>query len=280
MSKISELFTFNVNDRSLNWKRIVSSQRCVYTNRKCYKTRKSNASISIGTCMVNYGKDNQHVMICPHRLLQNNQIFLDCIHLLKNHEPGNELHVVSEITIPGGNVDYFLVSTTSEREIVDFVGIELQTIDTTGTIWPEREETLYNLGISSKTPTDHKGFGMNWKMTAKTILVQLHHKIDTFQSINKHLVLVMQDCLLNYMKKEFDFSSIQPGVRMGDSMQFHAYGIRELNNTFKISLVQRISTDSRGISNLLGLKANPNLGLEELTKILQSKISESTLLQI
>lgn len=42
---------------------------------------------------------------------------------------------------------------------------------------------------------------MNWKMTAKTILVQLHHKIDTFESISKHLVLVVQDYLLDYMKR-------------------------------------------------------------------------------
>lgn len=63
-------------------------------------------------------------------------------------------------------------------------------------------------------------------------------------------------------------------------MHIHAYGIKELNNTYKISLTQRVSTDSNGISDLLGLKANQNLGLEELIKILQSKISEQTILKI
>ncbi len=66
------------------------------------------------------------------------QIFIDCLHLLTLHEPGNELHIVPEISIPGGNVDYFLVSVRN-KEIKDFVGIELQTLDTTGTIWPERQ---------------------------------------------------------------------------------------------------------------------------------------------
>ena len=43
-------------------------------------------------------------------------------------------------------------------------------------------------------------FGMNWKMTAKTILVQLHHKVDTFENLNRKLVLVLQQPLLDYMR--------------------------------------------------------------------------------
>lgn len=280
MSKVSELFTFNVSNTSLDWKKIVRIQQCPYTNKKCFKTRKSSPSVSIGTCMVKYGKNSRNVMICPHRLLQNNQIFLDCIHLLSYHEPGNELHILSEISIPGGNVDYFLVSTTCERKVVDFVGIELQTMDTTGSIWPDREQTLFDLGLTKAEPTNHKGFGINWKMTAKTILLQLHHKIDTFQAINKHLVLIIQDCLLDYMKREFDFSGIREGVSSGDSMHFHIYCIKEMDDAYKISLKERLSTDNKGIYNLLGMKADPNLELEELTKIIQSRISERTLLKI
>jgi hypothetical protein len=34
-------------------------------------------------------------------------------------------------------------------------------------------------------------------------LVQLHHKIRTFKGVNKHLVLVVQDRLLDYMRRNF-----------------------------------------------------------------------------
>lgn len=87
-----------------------------------------------------YGKESKDIIICPHRLLERGQIFLDCIHLLTLHEPGNELHVIPNIAIPGGNVDYFLVSARN-KEVRDFVGIELQTLDTTGTIWPDRQNS-------------------------------------------------------------------------------------------------------------------------------------------
>jgi len=86
----------------------------------------------IGTCTVNYGKENRPIIICPHRLLERRQIFTDCIHLLTLHEPGNEFHIVP-VSIPGGSVDYFLASA-HRRKVKDFVGIELQTLDTTGTV--------------------------------------------------------------------------------------------------------------------------------------------------
>jgi hypothetical protein len=114
--------------------------------------RKSQASVSIGTCTVQYGADEKDVIICPHRLLERKQIFADCLHLLTSHQPGNELHLVPEVAIPGGSVDYFLVSTDAKRKVKDFVGIELQTMDTTGTVWPERELALQELGLKKNVP--------------------------------------------------------------------------------------------------------------------------------
>lgn len=278
MSKVVELFTYPVSNGALNWDQITRSQFCQYTKKRCFKVRKSEPDISIGTCVVKYGKQNDDIIICPHRLLQNNQIFIDCIHLLTLHQPGNELHIVSEVSIPGGSVDYFLVSTDETRKVIDFVGIELQTMDTTGTVWPERQLALYELGQLPMEPSIDKTFGMNWKMTAKTILVQLHHKIQTFQSINKHLVLIVQDPLLQYIQREFSFAHVHEPSRLGDSMQFHSYRLLQNKSDYKIKLEHRYSTDSNGISKLLGLNADANIGLEEIVSILEAKISDATML--
>ena len=177
-------------------------------------------------------------------LIGHNQIFIDCLHLLTLHEPGNELYLIPEVQIPGGHVDYFLVSTR-DKKVKDFVGIELQTIDTTGTVWPERQRFLSEKGISvdfndiqNKSP-----FGMNWKMTLKTILMQIHHKSETFEYLNKHLVLILQKPLLEHMKKDFNFDSVQ-GVRLGDSIHIHSYDFIKQENKFHLALEQRISTDS------------------------------------
>jgi hypothetical protein len=214
-------------------------------------------------------------------LIERRQIFIDCLHLLTLHEPGNELHVVSEVTLPGGNVDYFLVSVRNAK-IKDFVGIELQTLDTTGTIWPERQRFLQEQSVEADAAetSSKKSFGMNWKMTAKTTLVQLHHKIQTFENINKHLVLVIQDSFLSYMRKQFRFEHLN-SVRTGDPMHIHSYTLAHTQDgSFHLGLNSRFSTDTAGVAMFLGLRADANVELQLVIEQLEAKISSDTLFVI
>jgi Restriction endonuclease NotI len=279
MNKVLELFGQSVVKPNIDWKTVVLEQRCIYTNKKCYKIRKSDPDTAIGSCTVLYGREPQPVIICPTRLIERRQIFTDCFHLLTTHEPGNELHIVSEISIPGGSVDYFLVSVKGGK-VKDFVGIELQTLDTTGTVWPERQRLLKELGVSrnDKSEDSEKPFGMNWKMTAKTILVQMHHKINTFEHVNKKLVLVIQDKLLNYMSREFKFDHLHNPASIGDSVHLHAYRMDvQTDKSYKLTMQSRLSTDADGIGICLGLQAEARIELEQIIQALQTKISASTL---
>ena len=269
MSKVRELFGQYCSEDA-NIESVLENQLCPYNNKKCFKTRKSDSETSIGTCTVNY--QNKDIIICPNRLTEKSQIFVDCLHLLTLHEPGNELYIIPEVTIPGGHVDFFLVSAKN-KEVKDFVGIELQTMDTTGTVWPERQRLLDEHGIY--VPKDDinnkKPFGMNWKMTAKTILVQMHHKAQTFENLNKHLVLIIQKPLYEYMRKEFSFSHIQ-GVRVGDAVHFHSYDVVEEDNGLHLALDTRVSTDTNGVAECLGLNAEANVELKDIIALLESKL--------
>jgi hypothetical protein len=278
-TKIAELYGLPTS-QTTNWKTVVTGQHCPFLDRKCLKNRKSQAELTIGTCTMNYGRQLQPVMICPFRLLERSQIFTDCVHLLKLHEPGNELRIVPELAVPGGSIDYCLVSIRDGKPR-DFVGIELQTLDTTGTVWPERQRFLreHKVPVKSTDTTSEKSFGMNWKMTEKTILVQLNHKIATFEHLSKHLVLVLQDCLLDDMRGKFLFSHIQ-GVRDGDAMHFHAYELRQGATGFALKLKERISTDSAGIAQCLGLQADSRVELRAILEQIESKLPQSTLLTV
>jgi hypothetical protein len=280
-SRVSEFFNFSTSNPDANWARLVQEQPCGYLGRQCVKVRKSQPEISIGTCTVRYGGADWDVIICPHRLVEKRRIFLDCFHLLALHEPGNELHIVPEISIPGGSVDYFLVSAR-QGKVLDFVGIELQTMDTTGTVWPERQRFLSEIGLLPESETiAGKPFGMNWKMTAKTILVQLHHKIQTFEHLGKRLVLVLQDHLLDYIQREFSFAHVHRQPLLGDSMHFHAYGLAKgTDGNYHLNLSYRCSTDSDGIAVCLGLNAQARIELELITQRLEAKLSQRTLLTI
>jgi hypothetical protein len=278
MSKVVELFGKSTEKKAVNWSKVVAEQRCIYANKRCYKVRKSDPETSIGTCTVLYGKQPEPVIICPTRLIERGQIFTDCFHLLTTHEPGNELHIVPEVSIPGGSVDYFLVSVKDDK-VKDFVGIELQTLDTTGTVWPERQRLLKELGVSRGDDAERsdKPYGMNWKMTAKTILVQMHHKAQTFEHVHKKLVLVIQDKLLAYMSREFKFDHLRNPAAIGDSIHLHAYSMsRASSGDFRLAMAARLGTDADGIGTCLGLQAEARIELAQIIEALQSKISAST----
>ena len=278
-SKVIELFG-NSTRRDHDWSSIVNQQWCPFTDTKCFKVRKSDPGVSIGTCSVRYGRGKRDIIICPNRLLERRQVFTDCLHLLTQHEPGNELHVVPEVSLPGGSVDYFLVSA-KKKKVKDFVAIEFQTIDTTGTVWPERQRLLKTLRLSTrkKDIDSDKSFGMNWKMTAKTILVQLHHKVDTLEHVGKHFALVIQDCLLDYLRGQFDFAHLK-GVRLGDAMHIHSYKMEEHEGEFKIHLDNRLSTDAAGVAECLGIQAETKIELGAIIHELERKISPRTVLRI
>jgi len=282
MNKVVELFGKATSIPDVDWKGALTTQQCPFLNRRCYKVRKSSPDISIGSCTVLYGRKPEPIIICPARLTQYGQIFTDCLHLLSCHEPGNELHLVSEVTVHGGSVDYVLASVKGGK-IHDFVGIELQTLDTTGTVWPERQRLLKELGIARGDSAEESGksFGMNWKMTAKTILVQMHHKVQTFEHVNRKLVIVIQDKFLAYMRKEFKFDHVKDSAAMGDPMHIHAYRMaRAVNDEFRLSMISRSSTDAAGMAACLGLQADARIELEQIIATLQAKILPATMFRI
>lgn len=170
-----------------------------------------------------------------------------------------------------------LVSVKNEK-VKDFVGIELQTLDTTGTVWPERQRLLKELGVPRADYAEHlgTGYGMNWKMTAKTILVQMHHKSQTFEHVSKKLVLVIQDRLLGYMSKQFKFDHLRKPAAIGDSIHVHAYAMNESGGSYRPALVDRLSTDADGIGLCLGLQAEAKVDLAQIVEALQAKISIDT----
>ncbi|MEW6210818.1 MAG: hypothetical protein AB1631_20805 [Acidobacteriota bacterium] len=116
-------------------------------------------------------------------------------------------------------------------------------------------------------------------MTAKTILVQLHHKIETFENLNKHLVLVLQDWMLAYMERGFSFAHVGD-ARLGDSVHFHACCLNAASDRMTLELKSRKSTDANGMAVCLRKQTKATLELEQLTASLQQRISEKTLLTV
>lgn len=259
------------------WQEILSTEDCRYLGRRCDKIRKSRPDLTIGTCAVGYR--GNPVIICPHRFLQRQQIFIDTLHLLTQHKPGNQLHVVPEISVPGGSIDFF-VASVNRGEIEDYLALEIQSLDTTGSVWPARQRFIREqLGLDAQSEKD-TGYGMNWKMTAKTILIQMHHKAETLELLNRKLVLVMQDVFFAYIAQEFSTSALR-NAEEGDSVQLHAYALNQENaGDLSLQLAARYSTNSIGIETMLGLRQDPHIPEEQLLAALRARLSDKTLLTL
>ena len=279
LSAVVEIFGNPVGSNDRLWADVVEERHCPYIDGPCHKLRKTDG-VPMGTCVVEYSKRNHLLVICPSRMHERMQVFVDCMHLLTNHQPGNEFHLVPEFAVPGGSVDFILVSARSGRAM-DFVGVELQTLDTTGDWWPLRQWALRELGVpilddDVRPERMAKPCGINWKMTAKTILVQIHHKTETFQAVNRKLVLVLQDRLLDYMQREFAFDHFSEPALAGDSMHIHAYAAVRKEPGFRLDLAKRLSTDAAGVATSLGLQAEPNLEIEDILDRLTQRMRVDT----
>jgi hypothetical protein len=183
-----EFYGYNTSTEQ-NWKVVLTKQSCHFLNRKCIKQRKSDPEQTIGACIVGY--QGNPLIVCPKRFLENHRIFLDSIELLSVRRA--QFFIVPEVTMPGGSIDYFLVALRGDK-VVDYLGVEIQSLDTTGSggIWSARED-LYGGYLEEQYQ-----YGMNWKMSAKTILIQMHHKAESFEMLGKKLVLVLQQPFYDY----------------------------------------------------------------------------------
>jgi hypothetical protein len=129
----------------------------------------------MGVCAVQYGQDV--VALCPKRFLQANTVFCD----IADHYFGtrNNLLIFPEVSIPGalnlGIFDFVMVQHKPlSSEITDFVTIELQTGQTTGTgaLVEGLEDFMRGVDLEG---TNYR-FGLNladiWKRTFIQILTK------------------------------------------------------------------------------------------------------------
>ena len=243
-------------------RKAIMAEQCPFIDARCIKQRKSDSSQTIGTCIAGY--QGVPLIICPKRFLQGHQIFLDCIRFLPRN---GRYFVVPEVAVPGGNVDYFLVAQSETGDILDYVGIEIQSLDTTATggLWEARVDAVKD------TLKDNYNFGINWKMSAKTILIQMAHKAPTFEALGKKLVLVVQTEFMTYMEREFRSGHLR-SADSTDAVQFHSYDCVYLGNALSIVQGTAKSTSAQGVDQMLGLGKENLIAEEVMIAALKAKM--------
>jgi hypothetical protein len=155
-----------------------------------------------------------------------------------------EVLVVPEINIQEfGNVDFTLAGLDADGHVVDFVGVEFQTNDTTGSAWRARQD-YFEGRFADSYGSD---YGLNWKMTTKLVLKQTLDKAAVFSEWDKKYVWALQDTLLERMRRYADMSLFHD-AEDDDLVFFYAYEVFRGPARYDMRLVEKVSSDLEGVA--------------------------------
>jgi hypothetical protein len=198
MAKIFEFFGYDPRDQSPEAKKARKTYECPFLQSQC--TKKLHDSSPSGACTLLH--EEAPVIICPIRLYANDyQILRDVsdrafepglelvmgteANLFRKENPGKPCVVVfgqrwgKELRLPSRDVkkggayyvDWVLAQLDDRGELVSFVAVEVQSIDTTNNYREERLAYLRGEDFEGKSSV-----GLNWENVNKRIMPQLIYK--------------------------------------------------------------------------------------------------------
>jgi len=200
---ITEVFGYSPTDTSPEAVEHRESQQCPFTKRLCWKTFRSGGVIN-GTCSVKPPTSDE-VIVCPNRLYAEGYAILRDVAKVAFGGQGQMIRVSDvastqgqagrvvafgkdwggELRVPRAAnntgdyaVDWILALISEDGELLEFVPVEVQSMDTTGSYQPE----WYRLfGRTLPEGRVAKGSNINWENVNKRIIPQLMSKGNVFR---------------------------------------------------------------------------------------------------
>jgi hypothetical protein len=141
------------------------------------------------------------VCICPKRLYQAD-IFSDVINNCWVGKKPVDYKVAYEVSMSSlGKIDCVLAEIDATGNIQQFVSVELQTVDITGTYFP-----AYEAFLNSKVLQNQPKYNFNWRNVYKRYIMQLIFKGFSHHHWNTRIVAIMQDVLVDRLWNIGNFS--------------------------------------------------------------------------
>jgi len=182
------------------------------------------------------------VCVCPNRLYEAN-IFKDVIkHCWPGRKPAS-YKVAYEVSLSSlGKIDCVLAQTDSANNIIQFVSVELQTVDITGSYFP-----AYNAFINSKRLDKRPVYNFNWRNVYKRYIMQLIFKGFSHHHWGTKIVAVMQDVLVD---KLWEVGRFQETPIKDSNIVFLSYRMKKKSNgRYHLKLIRPIGTRHMDLMN-------------------------------
>ena len=173
--------------------------RCPFINKTCIKRSTADKKNPYPVCSLR--KTNGDVVaVCPKRFYERDFLQDVIEHAWVGPKPANPI-ITSEVKMEGfGNVDFVISDVADDGSINQFMSVELQAIDITGSAPPAYDALLVG-ELLPKRPT----YNFNWKNVAKRYMNQLISKGYYHHHWGTKIVASIQDEVYDYFRKDADF---------------------------------------------------------------------------
>ncbi len=178
---------------------------CPFIDSRCIK-RSHISGVPYPVCSIYQSARNQRLIcMCPKRFYQA-QIAQDVIkHCWRGETPKNP-KVAYEVKMEDfGNVDMVVADVAPKTgKILEFVSVELQAVDCTGSVEPAYSAVINNVDGLAERPS----YGINWANVRKRYIAQLITKGFFHHHWGTRMVSVVQTPLYDYLQSELGFDEL------------------------------------------------------------------------
>lgn len=191
---------------------------CPFINRTCAKRSTADKTLPYPVCSLRK-LDGSVIAVCPKRFYERDFLADVIEHAWTGPKPDNPV-ITSEVKMEGfGNVDFVISDVAKDGSINQFVSVELQAIDITGSARKAYDAILAS-NILPKRPT----YGFNWKNVAKRYMNQLISKGYYHHHWGTKIVAAIQDEVYDYFRKDADFFTTDDLTAPNVNIVFMIYG--------------------------------------------------------
>jgi hypothetical protein len=230
----SEIFGYPYSNTSKKARAIRSKYWCPFVDKICYKQSRL-ISYPFGVCSAHVNKDE--VALCPRRFLDGHAVFTD---IAQHHFKSiTDILVFPEIRLKDiGSFDFVMVKHKPlSFEIDDFVAIEFQTGQTTGT--GQLVEGLKDFVARKSVSKKSYGFGLNLYDVWKRSFTQILNKGVIFENWRKKIYWVVQEPVYRYLETRYNLKNLD--LQPNHSTVFALYDLKPNPEMFELVASRKVS---------------------------------------
>ena len=217
-----------------------ANYQCPYIDGMCTKISHS-LTTPFPVCSIYRRRGSTPICVCPNRFLEI-QIQDDVLRECWTGSPPANPDIVSEVSMERfGSVDFVIADIDSSgTNVLDFISVELQAVDITGSYLPSYEAITNNESVMKSRPT----YGFNWANVRKRFISQIIAKGFHHHHWGTRIVAIVQEDLFD----EFQKHAAIPAVNVNQSnIVFLLYQLVQTNGRWSMAFQRAVPTTHAGV---------------------------------